>query len=80
MIQGTTLSLIKHILIEINYKLYQRLKFIGVGYRAFQVDKRYGRIPLQIAVMSGAPATTVNALIKLDPKTARQTDNNGGYS
>ena len=39
MIQGTTLSLIKHILIEINYKLYQRLKFIGVGYRAFQVDK-----------------------------------------
>lgn len=44
---------------------------------AFQVDKRYGRIPLQIAVMSGAPANTVSALIKIDPKTARQKDNNG---
>ena len=44
---------------------------------ASQVDKRYGRIPLQIAVMSGAPASTVTALIKIDPKTARQKDNNG---
>ena len=36
--QGTTLSLIKHILIEINYKLYNKLKFVGVGYRSFQLD------------------------------------------
>jgi large subunit ribosomal protein L6 len=35
--QGTTLSMIKHILIEINYKLYNKLKFVGVGYRAFQM-------------------------------------------
>lgn len=38
MIQGTTLSLIKHILIEINYKLYHKLKFVGVGYRSFQME------------------------------------------
>jgi large subunit ribosomal protein L6 len=36
--QGTTLSLIKHILIEINYKLYNKLKFVGVGYRSFQME------------------------------------------
>lgn len=36
--QGTTLALIKHILIEINYKLYNKLKFVGVGYRSFQMD------------------------------------------
>ena len=36
--QGTTLSMIKHILIEINYKLYNKLKFVGVGYRSFQMD------------------------------------------
>lgn len=38
MLQGTTLSLIKHILIEINYKLYHKLKFVGVGYRVFQLE------------------------------------------
>ena len=38
MIQGTTLALIKHILIEINYKLYHKLKLVGVGYRSFQME------------------------------------------
>jgi hypothetical protein len=57
-------------------ELIQGLSTLHPG-GAFQVDKRYGRIPLQIAVMSGAPATTVSALIKLDPKTARQKDSNG---
>lgn len=37
-LQGSTLALIKHILIEINYKLYHKLKFVGVGYRVFQLD------------------------------------------
>ena len=36
--QGTTLSLIKTVLIEMNYKLYNKLKFVGVGYRSFQMD------------------------------------------
>lgn len=44
---------------------------------AFQVDRKYGRIPLQIAVMSGAPTATVGALLKIDPKTAKERDNNG---
>ena len=37
-IQGTVISKIKDILIEINYNLYYKLKFIGVGYRAFELD------------------------------------------
>jgi len=44
---------------------------------AFQVDRKYGRIPLQIAVMTGASAATVGALLKIDTKTAREKDNNG---
>jgi large subunit ribosomal protein L6 len=36
--QGTTLALIKHALIEINYKLYNKIKFVGVGYRSFQMN------------------------------------------
>ena len=38
-IQGTTFALIKQILIEINYKLYNKLHLKGVGYRVFQMDK-----------------------------------------
>ena len=38
MIQGTTIALIKHIVIEISYKLYHKLKFVGVGYRSFQME------------------------------------------
>ena len=36
--QGTTLAIIKHALIEINYKLYNKIKFVGVGYRSFQMN------------------------------------------
>jgi len=37
-IQGTTVALIKQLIIETSTILYQKLKFIGVGYRAFSVD------------------------------------------
>lgn len=37
-IQGTTVALIKQLLIETSSTFYQKLKFIGVGYRAFEVD------------------------------------------
>jgi len=40
-LQGTTVSIIKQILIEINYKFYQKLKLIGVGYRAFTLDNPF---------------------------------------
>ena len=37
-IQGTTIAKIKQILVEINYTLYHKLEFVGVGYRAFSVE------------------------------------------
>jgi large subunit ribosomal protein L6 len=37
-LQGTTLALIKQVLIETSAILYQKLKFIGVGYRTFDVQ------------------------------------------
>lgn len=37
-IQNTTVSLIKQLLIESITIVYQKLKFIGVGYRAFPVE------------------------------------------
>jgi large subunit ribosomal protein L6 len=37
-LQGTTFALIKQLLVETSTVLYQKLKFIGVGYRAFSVD------------------------------------------
>ena len=37
-IQGTTTSLIKQLLIETSTIFYKKLKMIGVGYRAFDVD------------------------------------------
>jgi large subunit ribosomal protein L6 len=37
-IQGTTIAKIKQMLIEINYTLYHKLEFVGVGYRAFSID------------------------------------------
>lgn len=36
-IQGTTVSLIKQFLIEISFPVYRKLKFVGVGYRSFNV-------------------------------------------
>lgn len=35
--QGTTVALIKQLLIETSSIFYQKLKFIGVGYKAFEV-------------------------------------------
>jgi large subunit ribosomal protein L6 len=37
-VQGTTLALIKQLLVETSAIIYQKLQFVGVGYRAFQVD------------------------------------------
>lgn len=37
-IQGTTIALIKQLLIETSSIFYHKLKFIGVGYRAFEVS------------------------------------------
>jgi len=36
-IQGTTVALIKQLLVETSSVFYQKLKFIGVGYRALEV-------------------------------------------
>ena len=41
LIQGVTIAKIKQLLIEINYKLYRKLKFVGVGYRVFQMDSPF---------------------------------------
>lgn len=37
-LQGTTVALIKQLIVETTVLFYQKLKFIGVGYRAFYVD------------------------------------------
>ena len=37
-IQGTTVALIKQLIIETSAVLHKKLKFIGVGYRAFDVE------------------------------------------
>jgi large subunit ribosomal protein L6 len=37
-IQGTTISLIKQLIVETSYILYKKLKLVGVGYRAFDVE------------------------------------------
>jgi ankyrin repeat protein len=39
-----------------------------------EVDSRYRRLPLHIAVMNGASPKTVNALLELNPKTASAKD------
>lgn len=38
LLQKTTISLIKQLLIEVNAIMYQKLKFVGVGYRASLVE------------------------------------------
>jgi len=38
-LQGTTVALIKQLLLEISSIVYQKLKFVGVGYRAFEVEE-----------------------------------------
>jgi large subunit ribosomal protein L6 len=37
-LQGTTTAIIKQLILETSYILYKKLKFIGVGYRAFDVE------------------------------------------
>ena len=37
-LQGTTTSLIKQLLVETSVPIYQKLKLVGVGYRAFPVE------------------------------------------
>ena len=37
-LKGTIVSLIKQLLVEATTPVYQKLKFIGVGYRAFPVE------------------------------------------
>ena len=37
-IQGSTTALIKQLILETSYVLYEKLKLVGVGYRAFDVD------------------------------------------
>ena len=38
-LQGTTVAQIKQILIELSYKLFNKLVLVGVGYRAFVYEK-----------------------------------------
>lgn len=38
-LHGTTVALIKQLLVETSALVYQKLKFVGVGYRAFDVDE-----------------------------------------
>lgn len=63
-LQGTTVALIKQVLLEVSSVVYKKLKFVGVGYRAFtngEVKKLlvfklgyshllYYRIPVKIKV------------------------------
>lgn len=37
-LQGTAVALIKQLIVETSVVLYQKLKLVGVGYRAFDVD------------------------------------------
>jgi large subunit ribosomal protein L6 len=43
-IQGTIHSKIKQSLIETSYTLYKKLKFVGVGYRAFEINNYKNRL------------------------------------
>lgn len=45
-LQGATVALIKQLLIETSSILYQRLKFIGVGYRASNIDNYQNKLLL----------------------------------
>lgn len=67
LIQNTTISLIKRLIVEANSTMYQKLKLVGVGYRAFPVENFeshllilrlgyshpiYFRIPLKTKIFS----------------------------
>ena len=47
-VQGTTVSKIKQILVEINYSLYSKLNLVGVGYRVFSHKKLANQIYLKL--------------------------------
>ena len=38
-IQNTTIALIKQLLLESSSTIYNKLKFVGVGYRAFKMEE-----------------------------------------
>lgn len=46
LILNTTISLIRQLLIETSSKIYKKLKFVGVGYRAFSVKNFENRLLL----------------------------------
>lgn len=48
LMQGTYLAMIKAILIEINYDLYRKLNFVGVGYRAFFLENFTNQLYLKL--------------------------------
>lgn len=37
-LQGTTFAKIKQAIVEVNYPMYSKLKFVGVGYRVFYIE------------------------------------------
>nr|YP_009167313.1 ribosomal protein L6 [Fistulifera solaris]ALG35781.1 ribosomal protein L6 [Fistulifera solaris] len=43
-LKGTTAALIKQVILETSYLLYQKLKFVGIGYRTFDVDNFENRL------------------------------------
>lgn len=45
-LKSTTLSIIKQLLIEVTSIMYQKLKLVGVGYRAFPVENFENRLIL----------------------------------
>lgn len=45
-IQGTTTALIKQAIMEVSSIFYQKLKFVGVGYRVFDVDNYKNKLLL----------------------------------
>lgn len=45
-LQATTVALIRQLIIETSAVLYQKLKFVGVGYRAFNVENFEKRLLL----------------------------------
>ena len=42
--QGLTVALIKHLFMEVTGKFYRKLKFVGVGYRAFLLENFNNRL------------------------------------
>jgi len=64
-LQGTTLALIKQALVETSYLLYAKLKFIGIGYRSFDVDEFPGKLILFKLGYSHSIFFKVNKSIKI---------------